>query len=131
MKNTEQNHAVGAEPETVTAQQDNTDKADTETSQEESDQEAHTENTGSDGAESSADDTNQSSTEGTVHVTVNGSQISMSGKKEYVFVDVFQYIEFDLSKPQGSGIVTRLNGRDAQYLETIHSGDVIDIYWKH
>lgn len=66
-----------------------------------------------------------------VHVTVNGTQIHMSGKKEYVFVDVFQYIEFDLSKPQGSGIVTRLNGRDAQYMETIHNGDVIEIYWKH
>lgn len=66
-----------------------------------------------------------------VHVTVNGAQIHMSGKKAYVFVDVFQYIEFDLSKPQGSGIVTRLNGRDAQYMETIHNGDVIEIYWKH
>ena len=132
----EYDHVAGAventeqESVSVTAQQDNTDKADTETSLEESDK-AHTDGTVSDGAESSADDTNPSSAEGTVHVTVNGSQISMSGKKEYVFVDVFQYIEFDLSKPQGSGIVTRLNGRDAQYLETIHSGDVIDIYWKH
>ena len=131
VENTEQNHAVEAAQEEVTAQHDNKDKADTETSREESDQAAHTDSTVSDGAESSADDTNPSSAEGTVHVTVNGSQISMSGKKEYVFVDVFQYIEFDLSKPQGSGIVTRLNGRDAQYLETIHSGDVIDIYWKH
>ncbi|MBD5503395.1 MAG: cell division protein FtsA [Lachnospiraceae bacterium] len=131
VENTEQNHAVGAEQETVTAQQDITDKADTETSQGESDQETHTENTGSDGAEPLANEANQSMAEGTVHVTVNGSQVFMSGKKEYVFVDVFQYIEFDLSKPQGSGIVTRLNGRDAQYLETIHSGDVIDIYWKH
>ena len=131
VENTGQNHAVGAEQETVTVQQDITDKADTETPQEESDQEAHTENTGSDGAEPLANEANQSLAEGTVHVTVNGSQISMSGKKEYVFVDVFQYIEFDLSKPQGSGIVTRLNGRDAQYLETIRSGDVIDIYWKH
>ena len=131
VKSTEQNHAVGAEQETITAQQDITDKADTETSQEESDQETHTENTGSDGAEPLTNEANQSLAEGTVHVTVNGSQVFMSGKKEYVFVDVFQYIEFDLSKPQGSGIVTRLNGRDAQYLETIHSGDVIDIYWKH
>ena len=131
VENTEQNHAVEAAQEEVTAQHDNKDKADTETLRGESDQAAHTDSTGSDGAESSADDMNQSSTEGTVHVTVNGSQIYMSGKKEYVFVDVFQYIEFDLSKPQGSGIVTRLNGRDAQYLETIHSGDVIDIYWKH
>ena len=55
----------------------------------------------------------------------------MSGKPQYVFVDVFQYIDFDLSKPQGSGIVTRLNGRDAKYMEAIYGGDVIEIYWKH
>lgn len=66
-----------------------------------------------------------------IHVTVNGQEIQMSGKSEYVFVDVFQYIDFDLSRPKGSGIVTSLNGREAQYMENIHSGDVIEIYWKH
>ena len=66
-----------------------------------------------------------------IHVTVNQKHVQLSGKSEYVFVDVFQYIDFDLSKPQGSGIVTRLNGRDAQYMENIHNGDAIDIYWKH
>lgn len=68
---------------------------------------------------------------GTIYVTVNGMPVCMSGKTEYVFVDVFQYIDFDLSKPQGSGIATRLNGRDAKYMETIYNGDVIEIYWKH
>lgn len=66
----------------------------------------------------------------TIQVTVNGSPIRLIGKTEYVFVDVFQYIDFDLSKPQGSGIVTNLNGRPAQYMEPIKSGDVIQIYWK-
>lgn len=65
-----------------------------------------------------------------IHVTVNGQEIYLTGKTEYVFVDVFQYIDFDLSRPKGSGIVTRLNGREAQYMENIHSGDVIEIYWK-
>ena len=63
-------------------------------------------------------------------VTVNGEQIKLSGKKNYVFVDVFEYIDFDLSKPEGSGIVTNLNGRGAQYMESIKSGDMIEIYWK-
>ena len=66
-----------------------------------------------------------------IYVTVNGQQICLSGKKEYVFVDVFEYIDFDLSKPQGSGIVTKLDGREAQYMEKIHGGSVIEIYWKH
>ena len=63
-------------------------------------------------------------------VTVNGDQIRLEGKPSYIFVDVFDYINFDLSAPQGLGIVTELNGRNAQYMEPIHSGDVIKIYWK-
>ena len=65
-----------------------------------------------------------------IYVSVNEEQVHLTGKMSYVFVDVFEHIDFDLSKPQGSGIVTRLNGRDAQYMEEIHSGDVIEIYWK-
>ena len=63
-------------------------------------------------------------------VNVNGNQIRLEGKPSYIFVDVFDYINFDLSAPQGLGIVTELNGRNAQYMEPIHSGDVIKIYWK-
>lgn len=65
-----------------------------------------------------------------ITVMVNGSPVKLTGKKNYVFVDVFEYIDFDLSKPEGSGIVTNLNGRGAQYMESIKSGDVIEIYWK-
>ncbi|MDE5939699.1 MAG: rod shape-determining protein [Lachnospiraceae bacterium] len=65
-----------------------------------------------------------------INVMVNGSPVRLVGKKNYVFVDVFEYIDFDLSKPEGSGIVTNLNGRGAQYMESIKNGDVIEIYWK-
>lgn len=65
-----------------------------------------------------------------INVMVNGSPVRLEGKKNYVFVDVFEYIDFDLSKPEGSGIVTNLNGRGAQYMESIKNGDVIEIYWK-
>ncbi len=88
----------------------------------------------SDSAEDSGDEADQgiedSSAGFSLYVTVNGEQVHLTGKASYVFVDVFEHIDFDLSKPQGSGIVTRLNGRDAQYMEEIHSGDVIEIYWK-
>lgn len=65
-----------------------------------------------------------------ITVQVNKKTISLKGKKRYVFVDVFDYIDFDLSKPHGSGIVTTLNGRPAQYMEEIHQGDQIEIYWR-
>ncbi len=63
-------------------------------------------------------------------VIVNGIPIKLSGKASYVYVDVFDYIDFDLSKPKGSGIFTGLNGQPAEYLKEIKDGDVIDIYWR-
>lgn len=62
-------------------------------------------------------------------VMVNKQPIVMRGKKEYIFVDVFDYINFDLRESGGRNIVTLINGRPAQYMETLTEGDVIDIYW--
>lgn len=65
-----------------------------------------------------------------IAVIVNGKPIAMSGKPMYVFVDVFDYIDFDLSRLHGSSVVTLLNGRAAQYMETLNNGDTIEIYWQ-
>ena len=62
---------------------------------------------------------------------VNRSPVTLSGKPSYVFVDVFDKIDFDLTRPKGKNIVTSLNGKPAQYMETLHDGDVIDIYWSN
>ena len=67
--------------------------------------------------------------DGSFTVIVNGQTIAMKGKSKYIFVDVFDYITFDLSKPQGV-IVTSINGREASYMEELHIGDVIEIYWR-
>ncbi|MBQ9141394.1 MAG: cell division protein FtsA, partial [Lachnospiraceae bacterium] len=64
-------------------------------------------------------------------VIVNKQPIVLRGKKEYVFVDVFDYINFDLRSTGGKSIVTEINGRPAQYMETLKEGDVIDIYWRN
>lgn len=63
-------------------------------------------------------------------VIVNGMPVALTGKVDYVFVDVFSFIEFDLSKPAGRNIVTRLNGRNAEYMEPLKEGDVLEIYWE-
>ena len=65
-----------------------------------------------------------------IQVLVNGLPVILSGKTGYVYVDVFDYIDFDLKNPKGSGIETNLNGRPAEYLKEIYDGDVIDIKWK-
>lgn len=49
-------------------------------------------------------------------------------KKKLVFVDIFNYIDFNLSKPKGK-LILKLNGREAQYMEALNDGDKVDIYW--
>ena len=66
----------------------------------------------------------------TITVLVNNHPVQLSGKPEYVYVDVFDYIDFDLTRPKGKGIITTLNGRQAQYMEPIADGDIIEIYWQ-
>ena len=63
-------------------------------------------------------------------VKVNGKEIKLSGKSEYVFVDVFDYIDFDLQKVRGSKLITDLNGHKAEYMEPITSGADIVIRWE-
>ena len=60
---------------------------------------------------------------------VNRKPVVLHGKPKYIFVDIFDYIDFDLSTPQGA-IVTTLNGAQAQFMEELHDGDMIEVYWK-
>lgn len=65
----------------------------------------------------------------TMNVIVNGKPVVISdNKKSYIFVDIFNYIDFDLSKPKGI-ISLKLNGKRANYTDIIKSGDYIEISW--
>lgn len=66
-----------------------------------------------------------------MNVIVNGDPITLRGKAEYVFVDVFDYIDFDLTKSEGRAIVTQLNGLTPDYMQKLKSGDRIEVYWKN
>ncbi|WP_024866622.1 cell division protein FtsA [Butyrivibrio sp. FCS014] len=65
-----------------------------------------------------------------LHIIVNNSAITLHGKADYIFVDIFDAIDFDLSKPNGRSIVTTLNGSTPDYMQPIHEGDKIEVYWK-
>lgn len=65
-----------------------------------------------------------------IDITVNEEPIRLSGKNSYIYVDVFDHIDFDLSKPQGRSVVTLLNGKTAQFIEPLNNGDVLKIYWE-
>lgn len=66
----------------------------------------------------------------TMTVVVNRLPVVLRGKNSYVFVDVFSFIDFDLKASGGRSIVTKLNGRKAEYMEPLKDGDVIEIYWE-
>lgn len=60
---------------------------------------------------------------------INGNSKSInSNKKPLVFIDIFDYIDFDLSKPKGQ-LNLLLNGKRANYTDVIKSGDKIEINW--
>ena len=63
-------------------------------------------------------------------IIVNGEEITMKNKKEFIFVDIFDYILFDLSQSRGRMLITQVNGEAAQYTQKLYPGDKIDIYWK-
>ena len=63
-------------------------------------------------------------------VFVNGELIVMQGKAEYVFIDVFDYIDFDLSDSRGRAIITMVNDKNAFYTQTLEEGDEIVIRWE-
>ena len=65
-----------------------------------------------------------------ITVIVNKLPVTLKGKSNYVFVDVFSFIDFDLNDSRGRSIVTQLNKRRAEYMEPLTEGDVIDIYWE-
>ena len=67
---------------------------------------------------------------GAIEVVVNGEKIQLTGKMEYIFVDLFDAITFDLSASNGRAIVTTVNGEDAGYMQKLNNGDVIEIYWE-
>lgn len=63
-------------------------------------------------------------------VLVNEKLITLTGKPAYVFVDVFDFIDFDLKDSRGRTIVTKLNDHSADYMELLHDGDTVEIYWE-
>ncbi len=66
----------------------------------------------------------------TIHVTVNGQDITMDDKEDYIFVDVFNFIDFDIHEANGRTAEVLLNGKPCGYADPIKEGDVIRVGWK-
>ena len=63
-------------------------------------------------------------------VFVNGQEITLKGKKDYILVDVFDYIDFNLSKPEGKSVATMVNGEKSLFAQQLNPLDKLEIYWE-
>ena len=63
-----------------------------------------------------------------ITVNINGENKVLVGKSQYVIVDIFDYIDFDLTVPKGIINLT-LNGENASYTAIIKDGDMIEVFW--
>jgi len=61
---------------------------------------------------------------------INGKPVVLSGKNDYIFVDIFDFYDFDLSAMHGKSLVTNINGNHAEYVAPIQDGSIIDLYWE-
>ncbi|MCR5304190.1 MAG: rod shape-determining protein [Lachnospiraceae bacterium] len=64
-----------------------------------------------------------------VNITVNGAPVTMTGRSEYMFANVFDFIDVDVTSMHGTSLTTLLNGRPAEFLESVKEGDIIEVYW--
>jgi hypothetical protein len=65
----------------------------------------------------------------TVMVELNGKTVVLPGGKQYLFIDILRYLDFDLTRPQGK-IVMLHNDREARYTDPLKHGDTVKIYWE-
>lgn len=66
----------------------------------------------------------------TLHVTVNGDEITLDDKQSYIFVDIFNVISFDINSGDGRKVITTINGEPCGYADVLQEGDVIEVYWE-
>lgn len=65
----------------------------------------------------------------TIKVYVNGALKELSGKNEYIFVDVFDTIGFDPKSGNGRTLTTKRNGMKCGYAAALLDGDHIEVFW--
>lgn len=64
-----------------------------------------------------------------IKVTVNDKTVNLYNKSTYIFIDIFDFIDFDRSESKGR-LILKHNGIEASYYEPLRNNDTIEIYWK-
>lgn len=61
-----------------------------------------------------------------INVVFNNKKLTLSHRKDYIIIDVFNYVDYDLSNVKGKVNLT-LNGEKVGYTTKIKDGDVIEL----
>ena len=65
-----------------------------------------------------------------IRLVINNDEMDIYYKKDkFIFVDIFDYIEFDRSSLKGK-LILEINDREAEYMEELKDGDNIKVYWE-
>ena len=62
-------------------------------------------------------------------VKINGKNMVLSGKKDYIFVDIYNLIDFDPNAGNGRPLVIRINGEKCGYADELHANDEVECFW--
>ncbi|MDE7425615.1 MAG: rod shape-determining protein [Lachnospiraceae bacterium] len=65
-----------------------------------------------------------------ITVTVNNETVVLSGKDNYIFVDILDFYPFDTSVAAGNTVVTKVNGIEGSFSTPISDGDSIELGWE-
>ena len=63
-------------------------------------------------------------------IVINGKKMTLSGKKDYIFVDVYSLINFDPNEGNGRPLVIKINGEKCGYADELHENDEVEVYWQ-
>ncbi len=65
-----------------------------------------------------------------INIKINNLPFTLTGKNEYRFVDIFDVYKFDMSVMGGKRLVTNINSIHAEFIDVLHDGDSVEIYWQ-
>ncbi|MCR5685719.1 MAG: rod shape-determining protein [Lachnospiraceae bacterium] len=65
-----------------------------------------------------------------VTVTVNGTQVVMTGHEHYTFVNILDFYPFDIKQGQGKELKMTLNGEPCEFISPVSDGDAAELRWE-
>jgi hypothetical protein len=65
-----------------------------------------------------------------INVKINGNSYTLTGKKDYIFVDIFTVYPFNTNESNGRAVYTMINSSPCGYVDPLKDGDSVEIGWK-